>query len=280
MRTEVLTRWDDQDAQGHVNNASFGDYLQEARVALMHGSPIGDLLGSGVVVVSQQLEYLAPVLYDGTPIVADVVVGKVGASRFDFGYLLTHGGQPVLRATTTLCPVDGNGHPKRLTGAQAEWLRSEQGPMPQLRELPMQARTQADRSHHYAGTVRWSDLDRYDHVNNVSYLTYFQEARIAATIAVDPTGLRMGMDHLWLVARHDVAYLKPLAWQAGLLDIRTSIIKVGRTSLTLVSELFADRDATEPHARSITVLVMADLSGTPAEIGAEMREKVAGWVLA
>src|SRR6266540_2144307 len=31
----------------------------------------------------------------------------------------------------------------------------------------------------YPVLVRWSDIDSYDHVNNVRYFDYFQEARIA-----------------------------------------------------------------------------------------------------
>ena len=56
-------RWGDMDAQGHVNNAAYLDYLQEARVDfLLSGPPVmHDLLESGVLVVSHQVEYLAPI---------------------------------------------------------------------------------------------------------------------------------------------------------------------------------------------------------------------------
>jgi len=38
---EVPLRWGDLDAQGHVNNARFIDYLQEARADFLLGGPHG-----------------------------------------------------------------------------------------------------------------------------------------------------------------------------------------------------------------------------------------------
>ncbi len=53
------------DAQAHLNNAAFLDYLQEARVHfLLTGPPVmGQLLDTGVLVVQHQIEYLEPVVY-------------------------------------------------------------------------------------------------------------------------------------------------------------------------------------------------------------------------
>ena len=63
-------RWGDMDAQGHVNNAAYLDYLQEARVAfLLSGSPVLDhLLDAGVLVVNHQLEYLKPITFSDRPL--------------------------------------------------------------------------------------------------------------------------------------------------------------------------------------------------------------------
>src|ERR1700755_1212714 len=57
-------RWADMDLLGHVNNVVYVDYLQEARVDMLrtHGraARTGDL-AEGVVVVRQEVSYLAPV---------------------------------------------------------------------------------------------------------------------------------------------------------------------------------------------------------------------------
>jgi acyl-CoA thioester hydrolase len=65
-------RWGDMDAQGHVNNAAYLDYLQEARVGfLLSGSPVlHHLLDSGVLVVNHQVEYLKPVAFSDQPTTA------------------------------------------------------------------------------------------------------------------------------------------------------------------------------------------------------------------
>ena len=64
-------RWGDMDAQGHINNAAYLDYLQEARVGfLLSGSPVlHQLLDSGVLVVNHQVEYLKPVAFSDRPLI-------------------------------------------------------------------------------------------------------------------------------------------------------------------------------------------------------------------
>src|SRR5215217_2953934 len=81
-------RWGDMDAQGHVNNAAYLDYLQEARVAfLLSGSPVlHHLLDSGVLVVNHQLEYVKPVIFSDRPLTTNLWVDAIGGSRFSIGY--------------------------------------------------------------------------------------------------------------------------------------------------------------------------------------------------
>jgi acyl-CoA thioester hydrolase len=63
-------RWGDMDAQGHVNNAAYVDYLQEARVGFLFSGPpvLHQLLESGTLVVSHQLEYLRPIMFSERPL--------------------------------------------------------------------------------------------------------------------------------------------------------------------------------------------------------------------
>src|SRR5918911_1676728 len=68
-------RWADMDALGHVNNVTYVDYLQEARVdvfrihAPMQG---GEELAEGVVVVRHEVDYLAPLEFRRSPVSIDV----------------------------------------------------------------------------------------------------------------------------------------------------------------------------------------------------------------
>ena len=86
-------RWGDMDAQGHVNNAAFVDYLQEARVDFLLAGPpeLRELLDNGVIVAGHQVEYLAPAVYTGRPLTIDLWVDAVGGSRFKIGYEIMDG---------------------------------------------------------------------------------------------------------------------------------------------------------------------------------------------
>ena len=60
-------RWADLDMLGHVNNVTYVDYLQEARVDMLrthgsHGHGRSDL-AEGVVVVRHEVTYLRPLLF-------------------------------------------------------------------------------------------------------------------------------------------------------------------------------------------------------------------------
>jgi len=61
--------------------------------------------------------------------------------------------------------------------------------------------------------LRWSDLDAYGHVNNATFLTLLEEARITAlnTWFGDHEMLRTGI----LVVRHEIEYTAQLSYESG-----------------------------------------------------------------
>ena len=56
--------------------------------------------------------------------------------------------------------------------------------------------------------MRWADLDQLQHVNNVVYVDYLQEARVDM-LRAHGRGPSAMVDGL-VVVRHEVTYLKPL----------------------------------------------------------------------
>lgn len=75
-------RWGDMDAQRHINNGAYVDYLQEARVDFLLAAPPEGraLLDSGVLVVNHQVEYLRPVNFGDRPLVIKLWVDQIGGA--------------------------------------------------------------------------------------------------------------------------------------------------------------------------------------------------------
>jgi acyl-CoA thioester hydrolase len=255
-------RWADLDLQGHVNNVTYVDYLQEARVDLMRTLGLNreshDDLEDGVVVVRHEVTYLSPLGLRFRPVSIECWVTEVRAASFTLAYEVFHdepdGGRRVyLRATTLLSPfVFAAERPRRLTAheraALAPYLEDAPGG-PTARIEPLDRAT----AHRYALHVRFSDVDLYRHVNNVKYFEYFQEARLR--LLADLTRGSEGAAPHVVVAQTDVDYLRPVLLRPTPYDVWSRVARVGNRSLTIEAEI-GDDDAT--LARSRVTLVFWD----------------------
>ncbi|CAN5841644.1 thioesterase family protein [soil metagenome] len=121
---ELKPRWADMDAYGHVNNVTWLEYLQEARVDMFftHAPQRGtDRLAEGVVVARAEIDYLRPLVFRPDPVRIEMWVSRVGAAAFTVEYevLDEHpdGARTVYaRAATVLVPITlGDGRPRRVT---------------------------------------------------------------------------------------------------------------------------------------------------------------------
>jgi acyl-CoA thioester hydrolase len=277
---DVPLRWGDMDAQGHVNNAGFVDYLQEARVDFLLAGPVPHLLGGGMVVVSHQIEYHAPVSYSPLPVVVEVSVAGVKGAVFELAYTLSHDGSVSAVARTTLCPYDFERRcVRRLTPEERAYFASQVVPTEPLRpsrRLPVDGRAMET-----AMRVRWSDLDSYGHVNNVKFFDYVQEGRIAFSERVSAEmGRTRGpgtADYVWLVVRQDVDYLTQLDFRMEPYRVATGVAAIGKTSMSFCSEV---RDSAGiVYARAATTVVCADDRGHPAPIPDTWRDVLAPYAL-
>lgn len=271
---EVPIRWTDLDLQGHVNNSLVAEYLQEARSGLLEAGPNAHLINGGVLVVGHVVEYLRPILFGEHELMAQVGVFGVGASRFHAMYELWQDGELCARATTALCPFDFTaGGPRRLTRDERAWFLQVAGDAPPIRKLVVPAL--AGRGHVHPFTIRWGDIDRYGHVNNVRHFDYVQEARIAATTTADPSMSRDGGDVRWVVARQDVDYLAQIGHRAEPYAVHTAVVALGRTSYTLAAEIVDPLAGGRVLARARTVQVCTDSSGAKRELPAHTRDALA-----
>ncbi len=258
----IQPRFTDLDPQGHVNNVVVVDYLQQARAQFLLSGPAAGLLDSGCLVVGHQVEYLAPIGWSAEPVAVELHVDRLGAARFVIAYRIRQRGRICVRARTTLCPFDfDRSGPRRLTGVERDFLASWLVPEPSIREL--RAPRLAGRGVPYRMQTRWSDQDRYGHINNVRHLDYVMAARIHTTASADPSMTRMGaggvQDRQWLIARQDIDYLAQMEFRTRPHLVLTAPTRLGTSSVVLASEI-TDEDATV-YARARAVLVCADARG-------------------
>lgn len=103
--TEIGTRFRDLDTNGHVNNAVYVSYLEQARSAYFDdvlGVPLAD---AEVVLVRLELEYEAPVAL-GDTVTVHTRVPEVGTSSFPMDHLVAVEDRRVATASATVVPFD------------------------------------------------------------------------------------------------------------------------------------------------------------------------------
>ncbi len=271
----IPLRWSDMDFQGHVNNVSISELVQEARSLALLGTPVEKLFGTGIVVVTQDVEFLAPFTVDDDPLDVDVWCSRLGISRIFLEYRARHRGTDVARARGWVCPFDfDTGRPRRLEDAEHATFEAMRAPAFEWGDLEM--RDVTGRGDIVGVPVRWSDVDRYGHVNNVALAGYLQEARIRATTRWAP-GMRRAGDRNWVVARQDIAYRHQVHPSIGSCAVHTALTRLGRTSVTLAAAIPTDEGVALEAA---TVLVCVDpATGAAVPIDETTRAGLAGHLL-
>ncbi|MEV4437529.1 thioesterase family protein [Streptomyces sp. NPDC049577] len=113
-------RWSDMDAYGHVNNAVFLRYLEEARIDFINGlAPQAEAEGSfagGSVVARHEIDYLRPLIHRPEPVTIEMWVAKIGAASMTVHYEVKDEEHVYVRAATVVVPFDlAAGHPRRVS---------------------------------------------------------------------------------------------------------------------------------------------------------------------
>ena len=132
-------RWADMDSLGHVNNVTYVDYLQEARVdmfAVHAPASGGEELAEGVVVVRHEVEFVAPLVFRFEPVRIETWITQIKVATFTMAYEifddLPDGARKVYtRATSVLTPfVFSQERPRRLRPEEREVLERFLEPAP------------------------------------------------------------------------------------------------------------------------------------------------------
>jgi acyl-CoA thioester hydrolase len=86
----IEVRYGDIDGQGHVNNAKYLTYLEQARVGYVMNLGLwaaDSFLDVGMILADAQITFRAPILL-GQPIRVGVHVSRLGTKSFDMTYVI------------------------------------------------------------------------------------------------------------------------------------------------------------------------------------------------
>lgn len=103
--------------------------------------------------------------------------------------------------------------------------------------------------------VRWRDLDAFNHVNNSTFLTYLEEARLQWLKTVP--GPWFHAHSMPVLAASELNYRAPIAWPAHV-AVELFCERAGTSSLTLGHRIVDDEDRTRLYCDGRVVLVWTD----------------------
>jgi acyl-CoA thioester hydrolase len=120
-------------------------------------------------------------------------------------------------------------------------------------------------------TVRFSDVDRYRHINNVAIATYCETGRVEFAESLWP-GSTAGEGSGWVIVALTITF-HAQAHYPGDVAVGTRVERVGRSSCTIAQGLFKDDVC---FATSEAVIVWLDLAdgGKPVPIPPDLAERL------
>lgn len=109
------------DAYGHVNNAVFLSYLEEARIDFL--SRPDKQFRQGSVVARHEIDYKRQLVHRPEPVDIELWVTEIKAASFTVAYEVKDGDQVCVRASTVVVPFDFEAQrPRRITAEERAFL--------------------------------------------------------------------------------------------------------------------------------------------------------------
>lgn len=130
-----------------------------------------------------------------------------------------------------------------------------------------------DYRHHTPMTVRYGDMDTLGHVNNATYLTYFEQARVGYfnELALwDGQPSELGL----IVAKITVEYKLPLSMHDGVVDVWTRIARLGTKSFTMTHQIIRASDQAVAATGEIVVVVFDYVNNATAPLPDDWRQRI------
>ncbi|WP_331236202.1 acyl-CoA thioesterase [Natronorarus salvus] len=102
---EYPTRFRDIDAMGHVNNAVYATYLEQARADLFDELFDADLSAVPTVLVHLSIDYERPIQL-GETVRVELTIDSIGTSSLEMSYEVKTGARRAARAETVQVFID------------------------------------------------------------------------------------------------------------------------------------------------------------------------------
>jgi len=104
-------------------------------------------------------------------------------------------------------------------------------------------------------SVRWRDLDAFNHVNNAMYLRYLEEARLRWLLSL--AGPWMDTNVAPVVAQVLANFKRPIAWPEDVV-VELFVDRIGNSSFTLGHRILSAKDASVLYCDGHVVMVWFD----------------------
>jgi len=130
-------------------------------------------------------------------------------------------------------------------------------------------------SHWASEKIRFQDVDRLDHVNNVAIAAYAESGRVEFLEAVSPAALKRSGAPYWVIAQLNIRFLAETRFP-GNVRIGTCVLRIGNSSVTLGQGMFAG-ELCFATTESVVVLVDPD-SGRGRALAESVRAALAAHV--
>lgn len=104
-------------------------------------------------------------------------------------------------------------------------------------------------------SIRWRDLDALNHVNNSTFLTYLEEARLVWLSQIK--GPWFTETYMPVLAACNVNYRRQLEWPGNVV-VELYCIRVGNSSITLAHRIVASSDPNLLYADGDAVIVWVE----------------------
>ncbi|HTC25762.1 thioesterase family protein [Dyella sp.] len=121
-------------------------------------------------------------------------------------------------------------------------------------------------------SVRWRDLDAFNHVNNSSFLTFLEEARLQWLQQLP--GMWMTAHAAPVMAASDLNYRRPIEWPAQVV-VELFCTRLGNSSMTIGHRIVDANDDSLLYCDGNVVMVWMDpASGKSVPLPHTVRESI------